>query len=348
MQNKTFTFYLDRLFLILTSVFIFMGSCGIFKDYCIPLSIANALLFLGIKLVWGTEVRIPKHFKLYALFTTTLLLHFFIFGGKIIYFWMFLSGGLYWVSIYNIRTLAEKYFFPFIYFLGLMSLFLFIYFKLIGTTYLSPDNLFLPIKDGLLHNHIGDIWAVILVSVFYKVITKFKTCYIPLIIIGFIMIVLSFSRSSVITLAVGIAYVLYRLNLRTKKNIAILAALICSSIFIYFSIYKSTIFARPYFEEAIYSLLKTPLGFGMGNFSNVSTETNVVHNLVLEVIGGMGVFSSIFIFWLYKVGETIYNNKNINIEFSAIFIALFVNFFFDSTYVIPGLFWIWFVALALI
>jgi branched-subunit amino acid transport protein len=336
------------LFLIFTGILIILGSLGVFKDYCIPLSITNTLLFLGIKLIKGIKIQIPNNFKLYLIFLAVLLAHTLLFDGIIIWFWMFLSGGLYWLSIYNIRDFVNKYFSSFLYFLGILMVFIYIYFKLKGVTFLSPDNLFLPIRADILHNHIGDLWAIILVSIFYKTISKFKSWHIPFIITGIIMVAMSLSRSAVLTLAIGIVYIIYKLNLHTKKSIVALATLVCFSLFIYFSIYKSTLFARPYFYEAIKSTVTSPMGIGMANFAKASPETNVVHNLVLEVVCGMGVFSSIFVFWLYKIGKDIYMSKNINIEFAAIFIALFVNFFFDSTYVIPGMSWIWFATLALL
>jgi hypothetical protein len=325
-----------------------MGSVGVLKDYCIPLSITITLLFLGVKLIKGVEIKIPKNFKIFFIFTIGLLLHLLLFGGVIIWFWLFLSAGLYWITFYNIKDSAKKYFIPFIIFLGLLMLALFMFSKLRGINFLSPDNLFLPLRADILHNHIGDLWAVILVITIYKSLTKFKTWHLPVVLIGITMLALSFSRSAVVSLIVGAMYIVYKLNLHLKKNIVALVVFVCSVLFIYFSFYKSTIFARPYFLEALHSLVNTPFGIGMAKFSEVSPETNVVHNIVLEVVSGIGVFSAIFIYWLYKVGKSIYENKNINIELTAIFIAIFVNFFFDSTYVIPGMLWIWFIALALI
>ena len=84
----------------------------------------------------------------------------------------------------------------------------------------------------------------------------------------------------------------------------------------------------------------------MGNFSSFYSETAWTHNLVLEIISGLGIFSTIFIVWLFNVFKT-FLHKDSPIPYEALFLAIFVNFTFDITYIIPTMLWLWFTAFAL-
>lgn len=347
---------LDHIFLMLTGVLIIMGSVGVFKAVTIPLCLAVNSFYLAVKLIKNKKITLPDTYGLYMIFIIALFVHTLLFNGEIIFFWMFLSGGLFWVSIYNCKILAGKFFPKFLTALGILMALLFICFRTRGVTSLSPDNLFLPLQDWTIHNHIGDLWAIISVVLVFRLAKKLEPKELVLFFIGLVIIALSSSRSAVISLAAGIIFLINRLQTEGKlkiqkkhANILAVAAIgIFSALLIYFGIRKPTLTARPYFMEAIMSIFKRPLGIGMGNFATVSPETNIVHNIVLEVEAGMGVFSIIFIIWLYKVFVAVFVKRGGEILYNALALTIFTNFFFDSTYVIPGMLWIFFAVLALI
>ncbi len=348
--------FLDPVFLIVTGILIILGSVGIFKDVCIPLSLTAILFFFGTKLIRGAKIKFPPTYAVYMIFVLTVLTHTLLSGGKIIYFWMFLTGGLFWVLAFNMKDLVKRYLFYFLIFLGLLMSIIYLYLKVRGINYFSPDNLFLPFNSLVKHNHLGDLWAVILIPAIYSIVKKFNLGLSVLIAVGLGLISLSLSRSAIVSLAAGLTFLIVQMqkaryikfNLKQKKLGLIFIFLACFSLIVYFGTQKSILSSRPYFREALTALFTVPLGLGMGNFTKVSAETNVVHNIVLEVVSGMGIFSMVFIFWLYKVFKMIFEKSTQNIEFKAVWLALFANFFFDSTYVIPGMLWLWFTVISLV
>lgn len=321
---------------------------GIYKDYAIPLCIANTFLFLGIQLIRGKKVEIPRNYLIYIVFFVTLLVHSYFFKGSIYYITLFFSGGLCWLLVFNLRHLVSKLFPPFLISLGIFMALLNIVYRLRGVTYLTPDNLFLPLSTLVIHNHLGDVWALIIVVLIYKMCVKIHTWHFTLTLIGLFTIVLSHSRSAIVSLAVGGIYILYNLMDKKKlKRILVSALAILAFLFLYVSINKSTLFSRPYFELAISSLINSPMGLGVGNFYKVSSQSSVVHNIVLEFLSGMGVFSGIFIFWLIRIFRD-FNQKNTSILYKALFLSIFTNLSFDTTYTIPTMIWVWFSTIALI
>jgi hypothetical protein len=313
-------------------------------------------MYLGIRLIRTTEINLPSTFKTYLLFLGVLLIHTLLLKGKAVYFWMFLSGGLFWLSAYNLQKSARNYFYTFLVILGFFMAGLFIYFRLTGVSSMSPDNLFLPISQAVHHNHLGDLWAIILVPTFYLLVKKFRIHQPAVITLGTVMIALSLSRSAAISLFAGLLFIAdnlqkdktVKLSKHVRKHLTTAFLIVCAGFLMYFSMSKSLLSSRPYFLEAITSFFTYPLGIGMGNFAKVSAETNVVHNLILEVVSGMGIFSGIFIYWLYMTSKDLLNKAGANIIYMAILITVFANFLFDSTYVIPGVLWIFYIALALI
>ena len=81
----------------------------------------------------------------------------------------------------------------------------------------------------------------------------------------------------------------------------------------------------------------------MGNFLFSNEKTAFAHNIVLEVVVGVGVLGVFFVAWLIKVLlDIVRRGKSL---YSALFVALTVNFFFDTTYYIPTMIWLWFIFL---
>lgn len=333
----------DYLFLCITALAITMGSLGTQVIGSIVISLASIFFYLGMKMVRFKTFQIPKTFWSFVLFLLALLVHTIIFKGKFIYFWLFLTGGFYWLLFYNLRSIASKYFMKFLTILGLLLIAFFTFSYLRGNYFMLQQNLFLPVSPNVVHNHLGDLWAVVLIGLICLNFKKNSPWNVAAIALGMAAVAISFSRSAVVALAAGIAYIFY--GYRNKKYLLIFMSL-AGFMFVAFGIYKGTLGARPYYIEALADAIHSPLGIGMGNFTNAITKTNMVHDLILEVVVGMGIFSAFFIYWLSKTAMFLIKNAGIAL-YTAILIALSVNFLFDTTYIIPAMVWIWFISLAL-
>jgi hypothetical protein len=353
---KIKSFNVDPLFLMSFLVLIVIGSIGILKHISIPLALTLGFFYLGIKLVSGTQINFPRHFKLYTLFLLTLLIHSLFFDGKIVYFWMFLSGGLFWLIAFNNLSILNNWLLYFSLIFGFLMAATSIILKLNGVYFMSPDNLFLPLENWVQHNHLGDLWAIILIPVIYKLVKKIDYKYIIILLVGIAIIATSSSRSAIFALAAGTVLLLTGLSedaavskqaFLIKKRLNIILFFL-GGVLIYFSLSKSIFASRPYFYEAILGTLVHPLGNGIGNFGLITNSTNIVHNLVLEVLLGLGIFSFIFFIWLYKIFGQLTSLPIKNPAMYAMWLGFFVNFFFDSTYVIPGMLWFSFLLLAFV
>lgn len=340
---------LDYCFLISTSILLALGSIGVYREVFILLGAINALAALGYKLIHKGRVEIPKTFFLYILFLTILLIHTQIMGGKFIFFWLFLSGGLVWIEVYNFKNLFAQYFNSILIIMGLLMGVL--YFYSLSFPVILPNlvSLFSAPTSLIKHSNIGDLWAVILTSVFFLLSRKRSIFYIPIFIIGVYFLAISYSRSALVSLAVGVLYIFQKSeSQKLFRKFFIFSLLGVVILIIYSSMSKTVLLSRPYFLQAIIGFAQYPLGTGMGNFSYVSSASNLVHNIVLEVFSGMGIFSIVFIVWLYKVLRSLFTSHNISIEAVAIFLVVLIDFCFNTTYTIPAFVWIWFFALGLI
>lgn len=348
-----YKYLIQYTFLAFTCLLVLGGCLGVLKGFGIPLAAIICTLFLGFKLVRGENIKLSNGIKVHALFLITLLIHTIIFEGKIIYFWMFLTGGLFYINFYNLRSIIKiNYFINFIIFLGLIMILVNVLLRVNGTNYYAQDNLFLPNKDNILHNHIGDLWAFIMLGSIFTLVKKFNLSYLVITLVGIPVILLSYSRSALISLIGGLIYLISYVNTKDKfkiNKISLLAFFfICFSGLVFFGREKSILTSRPYFFEAITSIFVSPMGIGMGKFNEISISSNNVHNFILEVIVGMGVFSIPFLYWLYKyVLKSIRFNSQ-NVIYNAVLLGIIINFMFDSTYVIPGVLWIFYICLALI
>jgi hypothetical protein len=347
MKLKNILGYYDYIFIFISLIVFVFGSTERYQNYTLPISIASILLLFGFWLIRGKKIEIPKNYILYLVFIGLLLVLYFVFGGEINYFLLFLSGGLYWLSIYNLRDFVSKYFLTFLITFGFAMAGVYIVSMARGVYFSSSNDLFLPIASGVLHNHLGDLWAIILVGAFYKILQKYEWWQIPLAIFGIVLIAQSYSRSAIVALVVGSLYVYYKSDKKKEmKKIFEISLVIATLLFLFFSAFKTTLFSRPYYLEGLNSFIKSPLGTGMGNFSKVSPESSLAHNIILEILSGIGIFSAVFIVWLIKVFKS-FTTGNSSILYKALFLAIFVNFFFDTTYIIPAMVWIWFSTLAL-
>lgn len=347
MNPTKFFLNIDNLFLIALGLIIILGSVGLYNNLAFVLCIANVFAFSGFKLIRNEKINIPKNFWIYCIFLATLIGHYFIFGGEIFYFLEFLTGGFYWLVLYNSKEIAQKYFFLFLLFFCLIitALFLITHGASVSWPY-SAENLFRPIIPVQFHNHIGDLTSILIVAVIYQMISKPKGWHSLVLIGGLVIVFLSFSRSAVLSLATGGVYILYLFDKEKFQKYLYILTVFVFIIFLYFGEHKTTIFARPYFLESIPGLIKYPLGTGIGGFSKITSDSSLTHNIILEICVGLGVFSFSFLMWIATILKSIYKNQE-GILYKALFLAIFINFNFDTTYVIPGMIWLWFSVLAL-
>jgi O-antigen ligase len=93
----------------------------------------------------------------------------------------------------------------------------------------------------------------------------------------------------------------------------------------------------------------------MGNFKRISLDYNIqnpdsaaystyAHNIVLEMISGVGLFSIIFLIFLVFLIRDILKSK-LRIGEGALILAILISFTTDITYAIPGLIWVLFMAI---
>jgi hypothetical protein len=272
-----------------------------------------------------------------------------------------LGGGGLWLLFYNLNEKFRDKLASVIVVLGVIYGFsLLVNSVILPELPLRPWTLYLPGNMYRNHNHIGDIWAVVMLIMAYKLLTKPKWWHWAICIIGVYFLAISLSRSAYLALGIGVFYLFNKLGLTKKhKKIFILSSVVVGALFLYAAPFKSTLLARPYFGQALWGLIRWPLGVGVGNFGIVSEESqgqwwsglsrigiisSSTHNLLIEMISGMGILGLTFAVWLaYITWDIIKTPKTL--LYSAIFLVIAVNFMFDTTYYIPTMLWLWFASL---
>jgi hypothetical protein len=354
-------------------------------DFVVPffLVIWIAVITLG-KLIRGGKitVKLPPYSLPYILFLIIFFASFRWTGDKwmsLHYFKLFSAGYFFWFCSYNFKELAkfEKLIIPVGLFYGILTVFNIVFGD---TSNVSSLSLFLYAVPPLHHHHIGDLWAAVLVVLGFKIFSNNKhvpqirlVIYILLIIFGFYLLFISLSRSAYVSLIGGSVFSLLKLRdnsnylkaLRPKTKLfpAIFYLYIFISVifFLYAGTQKNTLIAHGgYVIQGTGSFLKNPFGIGVGNFKSTAREinfgpvqfdgsSNSAHNIILEMVSGLGVLSIPFLFWLYSVLKSTlgYTSTTKVIISASIFICIFVNFFFDYTYLIPLMLWGWFFILGL-
>ncbi|MFH1970856.1 MAG: hypothetical protein ABIJ05_00525 [Patescibacteria group bacterium] len=286
--------------------------------------------------------------------------------NSIEYLLLFLSSLFLNIFFYNFNQLKTKNIESIIIILGIIFGILFIFTQIIPIPFLIkilPDtccSLYTPYSNN--HNLIGDYWVLITVIGIYRYIYKQSLKNILLISISLTFTILSQSRSAFLSLLVAL-YLIFNNQEFPKKIMRYIKIFIylILGIFIFLSMGKTTIFSRPYYFQGIFSLFKNPMGVGMGNFRELTKNSEFglstlagssaakAHNIFLEVFSGIGFFGISFILWLLvSLKGVIRNVEKVNFLYLLIFVAISVNFFFNVTYAIPSMLWIWFISLAII
>ena len=346
--------------LILLRILLFAGGFG--NWYLVSIGGflgAVALLLINTR---NSKFRLPPKFKLYILFLILFFANLFLSFDKdetLKFLLLFVSGGAFWILAYNLGKKLEGKFEKILIFLGLIFGLFYLIYTLFGLT--PPAwGVFSFTSYERTHNHIGDLWALVLLVPIYKFLKGEKNKLINYIVLGLGLTFLaaSLSRSAYVSLMVGISFISWKLNVwgKYKKFLLFLLGTL-AILFISASLLKPTVGNRIYYLQSILGLYYYPLGVGVGNFSQISSQFSYslpllrpfsayVHNIALEVLSGMGILGLVFIYWLYKVVRDVIFHPSPLLA-SAIFLALFANFFFDRTYITPTMLWLWFISLGL-
>lgn len=349
--------------LVLIGALLVIGGLGIETSIVqyVGVVIGNLLLILSI--VWRKKIEFPPGSLLYIIFFALMLLS--ITWSKdreasFEYLVLFSGGGLFWVSFYNLKKEFKEGFDKLIIILGLIFGMLFIVNSLMGADSVNGKSLYLQASAFKNHNHLGDLWALVLVVIGYSLIKTKKRLYWLVAFVGVYFLAVSLSRAAYVALAVGLIYLFVKQNWLAKYKKALkLFALVFVALFVFAGAQKITLLSRPFFVQGIVGFVQNPLGVGMGNFSIISldsanhlwgmdTFSSIAHNIILEILTGMGVFGFAFLAWLVIMLKDIWhNNKKKDIIYQTLFITLGVNFLFDTTYYIPTMLWLWFMSLGL-
>ena len=338
--------YFDYFFFISTSIFLALGSIGIYREAFLYLAMANGVTALGYKLIQNSRIEIPKNFYLYFVFILTLFLHTILLNGNLYFCWLFASGLIQWLVGYNFKEIFSKYFMYALTILGLLMGSLYFYSTVYPIEIPNLVSLFAPATETFKHSNIGDLWAVILIGLFYNYTKRPSKAYIPLFLFGAYFLTVSYSRTAVLSLLLGILFIYFKTKREAffKKYLSYIL-LFCCLVFVYISSSKTLVYSRPFFFDAIAGLYKYPLGTGLGNFGLVSLKTNLAHNIIFEIVSAMGLFSVFFVYWFTNLIREFLKKSSNNVEYASMLLVIFVTFLFNTTYTIPSFVWIVFLVL---
>ena len=347
-------------------VLFIVGGLGVEVVLVQYFGVLVGFLILNLILLQKKKLKLPPFIILYSLFLILFIINSFFISVDIKksleVFSLFLGGGLFWVASYNLKKELAPYFDKLIILLGLIFAGLYFYNTFFGDPNLVKAwNLYTQTSAFVNHNHLGDLWAVVLTIVAFYIAKKSRKILVWLLVpLGIYLLFISQSRAAYVALAVGVAYLAKALGWIDKyKKIFLLFIVLAVSLFLYVGTQKSILFSRPYFVQGVLGFVHNPQGVGVGNFGIISKDpanhilglsdfSFVTHNIVLEIMVGLGILGIVFLGWLVKIIKELWEDRSSqNLIYKAIFFALTVNFFFDTTYFIPTMLWLWFASLGL-
>lgn len=345
-----------KLILALIGAFLFLGGLGIEKNLVQIGGLAFGGLLLLVHLFFKKKISLPHGFLAYGLFLLFLFAYHVLSPGRsnFDYLVLFTSGGLFWLFFYNQRSFIPKFSYLILALGVLFGLGYFLH-PFLGVEMFNR-GLIAPYTKT--HHHLGDFWVVPLLITLALWLKKKRWWHYLFFALGIFFLTASLSRSAYVALAIGVTYLFIKKGLpgrfrRVFWTIIGLSALL----FLSAGIFKTTLYSRAYFVQGAVGFVRNPLGVGMGNFDLISRDpaanpwgmkffSSLAHNVFLEVLVGMGVLGLTFIYWFIKVARNLWKAKDKEtLVYQAIFFALTANFFFDTTYVIPTMVWLWFMAL---
>ncbi|TEU02640.1 O-antigen ligase domain-containing protein [Candidatus Woesebacteria bacterium] len=349
------------LLVVLTTVLLFLGGLGIEKNLIELQGVIFAVLLVFAARIIKGKLSFPKTFSLYMVFLILAFASTFWsqdIEGSFEYLMLFVTGGLFWLSFYNLKDELRKVFPWSLLVLGFIFILSYLAYILKGSNWRVPYSLVTPYTDN--HHHLGDFWALVAVFLFYENLKKRRWELIITLIIALAVLAFSLSRSAYVALAVGVFYIFLKKGKFKKfKKPIVFVLVLAYGLFLFASVFKTTVYSRVYFLQGILGFIKNPLGVGLGNFLLISKDliTNpwggdffslFAHNIFLEVLVGMGVLGLSFVVWFLIVARSLWRSKKEEgLLYQALFFVLAANFFFDITYCIPTMFWLWYLVLGL-
>ena len=332
-----------------------LGALGI-TNIIFQLLTLSGITVLVLASFGKKGIKPPPGFFLYLAFIVIVLWKYLEnpYGTDLRYLYLFAGGGAVWFSAFNLQEEISKDLGRLIIFLGLAMGLLYFVSLALGVNTIIPGNLYSASSAFKNHNHIGDLWAVVLLLGISRLFIKRKVYFWGLMGLGLYFLFVSYSRSGLLAFAVGAVYLFSRKDWTEKYRLLFISlVVVVCGIFLATSLGKTIFFSRPYFNQAIWGIIHYPQGAGLGNFKMVSslfevgTYSSIVHNILLEVLVGVGWLGLVFVVWLVYTLWKVLKEAGSDKVFKAIFLALSVNFMFDSTYAIPTMVWLWFVSLGL-
>jgi hypothetical protein len=351
-----------RLFIILSFLAIFVSGIN-YKTIVFSILFSLLATSFGLMEILKRKRRLnfPKHFGLMVMFVIILNLYPIFIKDKInpIYFAaIFGEGLLYWLIFFNIKNGGNLFRSLLIKLTLLYSLFYVLTrFSNLNLTTFSAYFF----QEGLpsKHYHIGDLWAFTLTLIVGLGWGKFKLKDWLIMDLGILFLVISNARSAYLSLLLGFAYIATKRWGKAKINryLPIIFFFSTIGLFMFASSSKTTLFSRPYFLQSITSFPTHPLGVGFGNFKLINeyilkttlakevSLSSYVHNIFLEALSGVGIFSVLFLIFLIQVAKDLWQASSEKVVWGALLTAILINFMFDTTYTIPSLIWILFICL---
>lgn len=317
------------------------------------------LVFIWLK---NKKILLPKGFLLFLLVLALMCANLFWshnVGKSLEYILLFWAGGAFWVSFYNLPD-KFKDFEKMVIILGVTFGLFYLGARIFGITPVGNFSLYFPELIYKNHNHLGDLWGVILAILAGRMLIKLKNWDLILSFFGVYFLAISLSRSAFVSLAVGVIYLFIKKGLFKKYKKVFWGYIgLASLLFVFVGFQKTLIFSRPYFIQAALGLLRNLFGVGMGNFAEISLNpqnhiwgfsgfATIVHNLVFEFFAGMGILGVAFLTWLIGMVRDVWERTiKENMIYALIFLTITANFLFDSTYFVPSMVYLWFMSLGL-
>lgn len=361
-----FNRFLWKFILIVLAILLFLGGLGIETEVLQLAGVLIGLLILTSIAVQKKKLKLPPFIILYSIFLILFIINSFFISVDTIksleVLSLLLGGGLFWVVAYNLKKELAPFFDKLIILLGLVFAGSYFFNNFFGDPSLvKPWSLFLDYSAYRNHNNVGDLWAIAQTIVIFYLLKNPRNIYLWITtILGGYLLFISQSRAAYVALAAGVGYLAKVYGLTKKyKNIFTLFILMAVALFLIIGTQKTTLFTRQYYIQGVLGFLHNPEGIGVGNFDVISRNSenhifglshfsSVAHNLLLEVLTGLGILGFVFVAWFLKVILQLWNDKNPrNLVYKAVFFTLTVNFLFHSSYFIPTMLWLWFLSLGL-
>lgn len=307
----------------------------------------------------NTSLKIPKYFSLVMMFEVIILIYPLFLTEKVNPFYYGLTIGigiLYWLIFFNLDRpnkflkpifISITVIYPAIYILS--TVFKFNLMGLAGVVFAQEST--------TIHYYFGMFCAISIVTVIKNGFKNLTPGRLLIVAICIAFLILSNNRTADLSLMLALIYLFTKSRwvLGTKKNLFLLVGGI-ALVFILASLNKTTIFERPYFAQSIQSFPSHLWGVGMGNFNLINQYllqtssgtleiSNFTHNIFLETLSGVGVFSLVFLYFLIRLTIDIFRSKTKTATWGAIVLIFLTNFMFDSSYTMPGIIWLFFAAI---